>query len=100
MTITDGGDGWTFLLALVSDVPIGPNRSGLDAFAWSGIEMTDVSVATPWPIGDRRFPAAMITIGSTRMSRPSACLSVPASIMIVAYARCVVNIFMQYQRIC
>lgn len=41
----DDGPVHEFLLAHNADVEIGTHRSGLDAYAWDGIELTEVSVA-------------------------------------------------------
>lgn len=41
----EGAPPHDFLLAHNADVEIGANRSGLDAYAWDGVELTEVSVA-------------------------------------------------------
>lgn len=38
-----------FLVAHDADVEIGDHRSGLSGDTWEGIEVTEVSVAAPWP---------------------------------------------------
>ena len=58
ITVSSAGDGsWTFLLAHDGQVPIGDHRGGLDTFAWEGIELTEVAVATPWPVGGPEPPS-------------------------------------------
>jgi len=43
---SDGpNDIWLFLLAHDADVAIGSHRGGLNAYAWSGVEVTEVTVA-------------------------------------------------------
>jgi Domain of unknown function (DUF3883) len=49
---TDGGGTWAFMLAHDAHVPIAGHRGGLDPFSWEGIELTEVAVATPWPVGE------------------------------------------------
>jgi hypothetical protein len=59
ITITSAGQGvWAFLLAHDGQVPITDHRGGLDPFAWEGIELTEVAVATPWPIGGAEPPGS------------------------------------------
>jgi hypothetical protein len=47
---SEDGTDYRFLLAHNADVPIGSHRGGLDAEAWAGVSLTEVSVATPWPV--------------------------------------------------
>lgn len=57
ITVSSAGQGsWTFLLAHDGQVPIAGHRGGLDPFAWEGVELTEVAVATPWPIGGAEPP--------------------------------------------
>ena len=50
--LSDDGGAWTFMLAHDGHVPIAGHRGGLDPFSWEGIELTEVAVATPWPVGE------------------------------------------------
>lgn len=43
----DDGDQHEFLVAHGDDLEIGPHRGGLDAYAWTGVEVSEVSVAVP-----------------------------------------------------
>lgn len=59
ITVTSLGVGsWTFLLAHDGQVPISGHRGGLDPFSWEGIELTEVAVATPWPVDGTTPPGS------------------------------------------
>jgi hypothetical protein len=50
----DGSDSdHTFLVAHDADVEIGEHRSGLDTATGDEVDLTEVSVAVPWPVGTR-----------------------------------------------
>ena len=40
---------YAFLLAHDDETRIGDHRTGLDPYAWRGIQVAEVSIATPWP---------------------------------------------------
>ena len=46
---SDGEVAGQFLVAHDADVQIGEHRAGLSGDTWEGIEVTEVSVAAPWP---------------------------------------------------
>lgn len=46
---SDGQIAGQFLVAHDADVEIGEHRSGLSGDTWEGIEVSEVSVAAPWP---------------------------------------------------
>src|ERR1035437_1444555 len=46
-----------FLMAHDGDVEIGAHRGGLAGEAWNGVTLTEVSVATSLPIGQREMPS-------------------------------------------
>lgn len=49
----DGADDiWCFLLGHEADIAIGPHRGGLNAYAWEGVELTEVTVAALATGGD------------------------------------------------
>ncbi len=50
VTVTDGAQTATFLLAHDEEVTIGECRAGLSGPAWDGVDLTEVSVAAP--VGD------------------------------------------------
>jgi hypothetical protein len=52
-------DIWCFLLGHEADLAIGPHRGGLNAYAWEGVELTEVTVAALATGGDNdELPAA------------------------------------------
>lgn len=55
VTVTDGEQAATFLVAHDDDVPIGDRRSGLSGPAWDGVDLTEVSVAALVP-GEATIP--------------------------------------------
>jgi len=57
---SDGADDiWCFLLGHETDIAIGPHRGGLNAYAWEGVELTEVTVAALATGGDTdELPAA------------------------------------------
>jgi hypothetical protein len=48
----DEGTDTTFVIAHDADVEIGAHTGGLGVAGWDGIELSEVSVATPWPVGE------------------------------------------------
>ncbi len=53
--LQDGDQAWSFILVHDAQLEIGEHRGGLTAAAWEGVELSEVSLATPWP-ADQHVP--------------------------------------------